>query len=103
MDGTLKEIKLNSIGRLGERVSNQIGSVPIHVEDKKALCTQISTGEARKVKHTVYLFSGMRYAAALPGKPEMMSFYNLVVLGSLMRKALQKSPRICLSQTLSLL
>jgi hypothetical protein len=40
--------------------------------NKKALYTQISTGEARKVKHTPYLFNGMRYIATLPGMLRMM-------------------------------
>lgn len=32
----------------------------------KALWTQISNREASEVKHTIYLFDGMRHIAALP-------------------------------------
>lgn len=41
-------------------------------EDNKVLGIPISIGEARKVKHTAYLFRGMRCLAALPGMSGMM-------------------------------
>jgi hypothetical protein len=50
--------------------------ITLLVGDKKTLYTQISTREARRVKHTAHLFSGIRYAAALSGMPGMMEFYN---------------------------
>lgn len=56
--------------------------------------TQISTGEARKVKHIAYFFNGIRCTAALPGMLRMMSFYNLVILCCLMGQALPTSSRI---------
>lgn len=40
---------------------------------KGLLRTKISTEEGRKFKHTSYLFSGMRCAAALPGMAAVMS------------------------------
>lgn len=39
---------------------------------QKGLSSQISTGESRKVKHTVYHFIGMRRITALPGMPGKM-------------------------------
>jgi hypothetical protein len=42
------------------------------------LCTQISTGEARRVKHTAYLFKEMRCAAAFTGMPGMMDFNYII-------------------------
>ena len=55
---------------------------------------------SRKVKYTVYLFSGMRCIAALSGMPGMMEVYNLAILCCLMRRALPISLRIDLSQIL---
>ena len=46
---------------------------------------------SRKVKYTVYLFSGMRCIAALSGMPGMMEVYNLAILCCLMRQALPMS------------
>ena len=39
---------------------------------KRTLCTQISSGEAWKAKHTTYLFNGMRPVDALPGMSVML-------------------------------
>lgn len=43
-----------------------------HIDGKTALHTEISSGEARKVKHTAYILNGMRCIAGLPGTLGMM-------------------------------
>lgn len=43
-----------------------------YVEDKNILGIQKSTEEARKVKHTAYLFNGKMCLTAFPGMPGMM-------------------------------
>lgn len=59
------------------------------VEGRKALHTQMSTGEAGKVRHTAHLFNGMRCAAVLP---RMMQLYHLVILCYLIRQTLPYLP-----------
>lgn len=43
-----------------------------YVEDEKIFIIQKSTEEARKVKHTAYLFNGKMFLTAFPGMPGMM-------------------------------
>lgn len=40
--------------------------------EQRALCKQIHTGEARKIKFTGNFLKGMRREAVLPGMLEMM-------------------------------
>lgn len=47
-----------------------------------ALCTQLSTGEAGKVKHIAYLFNGMRYLAVFLKRWGENVVYNLVSIAS---------------------
>lgn len=54
-------------------------------ESKKALSTQISIGKTGKSNTQLV-------AAALPGMPGMMQFYNLVIPGYLLRQALLHLP-----------
>jgi hypothetical protein len=65
------------------------------------LCTQRSIEEDRKVKHTAYLFNGVRGEEALPGMPGRSNFYTLVILCCPMRETLFILPGIYSSQALS--
>lgn len=73
-----------------------------------ALCTQLSTGEAKKVKHTAYLINGMRWLAAFL-ECEGNVIYNLVTHCYLLSQALSISsicftyPRPLFLKTLSII
>lgn len=58
----------------------------MYVEGKKTLFLPISSSEARNVKDTAQNFNRMRFIAALPEKPGMIQFSNLVMLYCLMRQ-----------------
>lgn len=53
-----------------------------------------SIGGAREVKHTAYLFSGLRCAAVLPGTRGTVLLYNPVILCYLMWHVLPIVPRV---------
>lgn len=70
----------------------------ISVQGKMRLCSQISNGEARKVKHAGLLQRKELFAC--PGTPGMDVIYNLMILCSLLSQTPPISSRIiCLSQT----
>lgn len=59
---------------------------------QKDLCKQISTVEARKVKHIAHIFQVVRCKVTFPGMPKITSFYNPIILCILMRWALLYFP-----------
>jgi hypothetical protein len=70
----------------------------ISVEGNTSLCSQISTGEVRKVKHTGFLQRKELFTC--PGMQGMDVVYNLMIFCYLMSQVSPISSRIiCLSQT----